>query len=69
MTEGLADATVDTTRGVIVTHADPAYRHVATVVFGPASYHSFDWLFFTNNLKENVAARIGAYEYEKKGNN
>ena len=69
MTEGLADATVDTARGVIVTHADPAYRHVATVVFGPASYHSFDWLFFTNNLKENVAARIEAFEYEKKGNN
>ena len=62
-TAGLADATVDPVRGVIVTHADAAYRHEATVVFGPASYHSFDWLFFTDNLKENVAARIAAYEH------
>lgn len=61
-TEGLADAVVDTERGVIVTNADAAYRHEAAVVFGTASYHSFDWLFFTANLKENVAARIAAYE-------
>ena len=61
-TAGLADATVDPERGVIVTHADAAYCHEATSVFGTASYHSFDWLFFTGNLKENVAVRIAAYE-------
>ena len=59
---GLADATIDTERGVVVTHADAAYCHEATAVFGPASYHSFDWLFFTENLKENVAVRIAAYK-------
>ena len=62
-TAGLADATVDPERGVIVTHADAAYCHEATSVFGTASYHSFDWLFFASNLKENVAARIAAYEH------
>jgi hypothetical protein len=61
-TIGLADATIDPERGVIVTNADSAYRHEATSVFGTASYHSFDWLFFTNNLKENVAVRIAAYK-------
>ena len=43
--------------------ADAAYCHEATSVFGTASYHSFDWLFFASNLKENVAARIAAYEH------
>lgn len=61
-TDGLADATVDPERGVVVTHADAAYRHEAVSVFGTASYHSFDWLFFTNNLRENVAVRIASYE-------
>ena len=61
-TAGLADAAVDTERGVVVTHADPVYRHEATSVFGTASYHSFDWQFYFANVKENVAVRITAYE-------
>lgn len=61
-TAGLADAAVDTERGVVVTHADPVYRHEATSVFGTASYHSFDWQFYFANVKENVAVRIAAYE-------
>lgn len=61
-TDGLADATLDTERGVLVTNADAAFCHEATSVFGTASYHSFDWLFFAANLKENVAVRIEAYE-------
>ena len=61
-TAGLADATVEPGRGVIITHADPSYRHEAAAVFGTASYHSFDWLFFVDNLKENVAQRIASYE-------
>ena len=62
MTEGLSDATIDLKRGVIVTTANSAYRHANTGIFGTASYHSFDWLFFIGNLRENVATRIASYE-------
>ena len=62
MTEGLSDAAIDTERGVVVTTADAAYRHANTGIFGTASYHSFDWLFFIGNLRENVGTRIASYE-------
>ena len=34
-------------------------------MFGPESYHLYDYGFFFNNLKQNVADRIKAY-MEKK---
>ncbi len=54
------DAQVVLERGVILTHtdcktdADPDY-------FGPQSYHENDYMFFYNNIKDNVAKRIAAF--------
>lgn len=51
-----ADATVDTERGVVISHADYDYIGL-TDIFGPASYHNGDYSLFYENLKENVALR------------
>ncbi|MBO4871355.1 MAG: DUF3089 domain-containing protein [Muribaculaceae bacterium] len=61
---GIADARLDTDRGVVVvttadtTYALPAY---AAPMFGPESYHLYDYGFFYNNLKQNIADRIAAW--------
>ena len=55
-----ADAQVVLSRGVIVTNAE--CEHVADPnFFGPQSFHEFDYNFYYNNLKDNVAKRIAAY--------
>jgi len=60
-----ADAQVVLSRGVVVTnakcshYADPAF-------FGPQSFHEFDYNFYYNNLKDNVAKRIAAYRSRAK---
>ena len=60
-----ADARVVLSRGVIVTNAkcdhlaDPEF-------FGPQSFHEFDYNFYYNNLKDNVAKRIAAYRSRTK---
>ena len=56
-----ADAQVVPDRGVILTNAD--YDYVAnTEVFGPQSLHEEDYGLYYNNLKDNVAKRIAAYQ-------
>ena len=63
---GFADARVDLDRGsVIVTTADTKVYGLpkeAVPMFGPESYHRFDYGFFYNNLKKNIADRIKAYQ-------
>jgi len=56
-----ADAQVAPDRGVIVTNAkfDPMEM---TELFGPQSFHNGDYIFYYNNIKDNVAKRIAAYQ-------
>ncbi|MBQ9338283.1 MAG: DUF3089 domain-containing protein, partial [Lentisphaeria bacterium] len=56
-----ADAQVVPDRGVIVTNArfDPMEK---TELFGPQSFHNGDYLFYYNNLRDNVAKRIATYK-------
>ena len=35
-------------------------------LFGPESYHLHDYGFFYNNLKQNVADRIKAFQEQQK---
>lgn len=60
---GLADARVDTARGVVICDSvDPAlYSMPATAVFGPQSYHYYDYSLYYVSLKNNVATRAQAY--------
>ncbi len=55
-----ADAQIVLGRGVILTHAkaDPV---ALTEYFGPQSFHTGDYMFYYNNIKENVAKRIATY--------
>lgn len=60
-----ADAQVVLARGVIVTNAK--YDHPAAAeFFGPQSFHEDDYTFYYNNLKDNVAKRIAAYQSRTK---
>jgi hypothetical protein len=63
LVEGIADAQVDTERGVVVcASVDPdTYAVTGTDLFGPESYHGCDYAFYYENLKENVATRIASY--------
>ena len=56
-----ADAQVAPDRGVIVTNAKFAPMEM-TELFGPQSFHNGDYTFFYNNLKDNVAKRIAAFQ-------
>lgn len=56
-----ADAQVVLDRGTIVTNADYAPIDAAEF-FGPASFHNGDYALFYNNIKDNVAKRIAAYQ-------
>lgn len=58
--KGLADAQVDTERGVVIcTTEDVEYAPAAW--FGPESLHSHDYDYYYENLRENVKARVEAY--------
>ncbi|MBQ3387632.1 MAG: DUF3089 domain-containing protein [Thermoguttaceae bacterium] len=56
-----ADAKVVLSRGVIVTNTQYD-QFAAPDFFGPQSFHEDDYTLFYNNLKENVAKRIAAYQ-------
>ena len=56
-----ADAQVVPERGVIVTNTgfEPMEAYE---IFGPQSFHNGDYIFYYNNIKDNVAKRIAAYK-------
>lgn len=60
--EGLANATVDPERGsVICDNVDPAkYAAPAQMesLFGPESYHGWDYKFYYMNMRENAEQRL-----------
>ena len=60
-----ADAQVVPARGVIVTNARFEPMEM-TELFGPQSFHNGDYIFYYNNLKDNVAKRIAAYRSRTK---
>lgn len=56
---GMADATVDKARGILVTTVDEQQYPARSEVL--SRFHSCDALFFTNSIRENVGDRIAAY--------
>jgi hypothetical protein len=63
---GIADAQVNTTRGVIeCSSVDPqiyAIPEQMADLFGPESFHGWDYGFYYGNLSENIAKRIAAFD-------
>ena len=56
-----ADAQVVPGRGVVLTHTKYD-QYAAAEFFGPQSFHEDDYTIYYNNLKDNVAKRIAAYQ-------
>ncbi len=60
-----ADAQINLARGVVITHAlgEPMDEETAKAAefFGLDGRHNEDYLFFYNNIKENVTRRVEAY--------
>jgi len=62
--DGIADATLDLDRGVVVvTTTDNCIP--SNPVFGDKSFHLDEWLFYYQNVKENCQKRIDAYLSQK----
>ena len=64
-----ADAQVVPSRGVIVSNGEADHSQMPEFfidIFGPASFHNEDYTFFYNNIKDNVAKRIAAYQSSAK---
>ena len=69
-----ADAQVDTQRGVVICTTDglPSIsdRSAASAYyFGPESYHNGDYLFYFDNIKENVKLRSERFLAERRQSN
>ena len=61
-----ADAQIVLERGVVVTNT--AYdQYAAAEFFGPQSFHEDDYTLYYNNIKDNVAKRIAAYQALTEG--
>ena len=58
--QGVADAQVDTERGVVICTAENV-EYAPEALFGPESLHSHDYDFYYVNLRENVKARVEAF--------
>jgi len=58
--DGIADATLDLNRGVIIVTTTDNYIPT-NPVFGDKSFHLDEWLFYYQNVKENCRKRIAAY--------
>ncbi len=62
-----ADAQINLARGVVVTHAEltPTSAEIAKAgaeFFGPDGRHAYDYMYYYNNIKANVAKRVAAYK-------
>lgn len=62
--KGIADAQVDTERGVVICTAKDV-EYAPAELFGPESLHSHDYDFYYENLRENVKTRVEAYLKQK----
>ena len=63
VSEGIADAQLNLERGTVITTADASYAMISAMVpiFGTECFHNYDYGFYYNNIKANVAERIAAY--------
>ena len=57
-----ADAQINLERGVIITTSKVMEPMPGPIPFGMASFHSGDYALYYNNIKQNVATRIAAYQ-------
>ena len=57
-----ADAQINLNRGVVITTTQVVESVSGTTVFGPGSFHENDYDLYYNNIKDNVAKRIAAYQ-------
>ncbi|MBR1740815.1 MAG: DUF3089 domain-containing protein [Lachnospiraceae bacterium] len=53
-------AVLDTARGVVVVEPKTVKNSIADL-FGPESYHNYDYGLFFNNIRQNVKTRIASY--------
>ena len=65
---GIADARINEKRGVVIcTSAAPeTYAHKRLALFGPQSYHGWDYKFYYENLRENAKLRLSNYLKKSK---
>lgn len=61
ITKNLADAQLDTERGVVICTTDKATYIDSAELFGPESFHNNDYAFYYENLRENVKQRVENY--------
>ncbi|MBQ8278643.1 MAG: DUF3089 domain-containing protein [Roseburia sp.] len=64
LVSGSADARVDTERGVVICTSrqnTPETKEMLAEYFGEESFHLYDYSFYYENLKKNVADRIAAF--------
>ncbi len=62
-----ADAQISLARGTVITNAKDTpmpedVAKVATEFFGPDGRHAYDYMYYYNNIKDNVAKRVAAYK-------
>jgi predicted esterase YcpF (UPF0227 family) len=60
-----ADAQIIPDRGVVLTNANFAPSEM-TDYFGPQSYHEDEYNLYYNNIKDNAAKRIAAYQAKNR---
>lgn len=65
---GIADARINAKRGVVIcSSADPEkYAHKRVALFGPQSFHGWDYKFYYENLRENAKLRLANYLKKRK---
>jgi hypothetical protein len=66
-----ADAQLNLARGVVVTNAKVVplpeeEAEIAASFFGPDGRHDCDYIYYYNNIKDNVAKRIATYQGKTK---
>ena len=64
LADGIADAQIDTERGVVVCTTNDSFIPMEDI-FGPQSLHGGDYTLYYGNIQKNVADRIAAY-FESK---
>ncbi len=59
--QGIADAQLDTERGVVICTTNKVEYIPATEIFGPESLHGNDYALYYENLRENIKTRVENY--------
>lgn len=57
----LSDVYLEAETGALVVQVDPAIYNASQAVFPPGVMHMYDYMFFYNNLKENVEKRTASF--------